>query len=477
MTPSPVRRPHVPAPLDGDDGFQQRSFALTLDQRFLAPSQSHTAVLNEIRRALQEREGLVVVTGAPGSGKTLLCRTLLQELDPGVCASVVLDPRVTIDDLLLHILNDFGVISSPRQLALAGAPTRDQLMRALQHFLASLIPVWGCAVLVIDEAQDLDPEVLEQLQMLLGFQADQAKLLQVVLVGLPELNELLRHRALHQLDACVARQFELEASSVTEIAPYVADRMAAVESPTDVIDVTVLEAEDIDADRPLSTLALAPPAAGMLTTPSRGVLRAIDVLRERALEIGQKHRTYRVDWRIACAAGRGVRVMQSAPSRMRTTAKVALAAAIVFMLAVLGFGMGSLGARPTLPEAPPAPPFARLDSQRMLSSSIDVKSLPGVDSFNIRVASFRAAAGAAALAEQLEAAGLPAFIRVERGSLHQVIVGPYLSHAEIAGVQSRLARYGHPTRDVFVEYFEAAGALAGAENPRALMARSQALQR
>jgi hypothetical protein len=113
----------------------------------------------------------------------------------------------------------------------------------------------------------------------------------------------------------------------------------------------------------------------------------------------------------------------------------------------------------------------------MLSKSIGVRALSSVDSFNVRVASFRSASSAAALAAQLEATGLPAFIRVERGSLHEVIVGPYLSQAEIAAVQARLASYGHPDSDVFIEYFERAGAQAGREIPGELMARSQGLRR
>ena len=102
-----------------------------------------------------------------------------------------------------------------------------------------------------------------------------------------------------------------------------------------------------------------------------------------------------------------------------------------------------------------------------------MKALPGVDSFNVRVASFRASASATALKARLEAAGLPAFIRIERGGLHYVIVGPYLSHAETAGVQARLAAFGHSDTDVFVEYFEPPDAQAAINDRGGLMARGQ----
>jgi hypothetical protein len=145
-----------------------------------------------------------------------------------------------------------------------------------------------------------------------------------------------------------------------------------------------------------------------------------------------------------------------------------MAAAAVMFLAMLGFGVRSWGTD-RLPEASPPPPFARVDSHLLLSKSLNVKSLPAADSFNVRVASFRVADGAAALAAQLQSEGLPAFVRVERGSVHQVIVGPYLSQGEIVGVQSRLAHYGHSGDDVFIESFDQPG---GDGPAGGLMARS-----
>ncbi|MGH9256246.1 MAG: AAA family ATPase [Vicinamibacterales bacterium] len=464
-----VRRP--PAPLDGYDGFRQRPFGLTPDQRFFYPSQSHVTVLNDVRRALQQREGLVVVTGAPGTGKTLLCRALLQDLEPGICVSIVLDPRVTVDDLLLHVLADFGVVSSPRQLAVAGAPTRHQLMRALQQFLASLIPLWGCAVLVIDEAQDLDPDVLEQLRLLLNFETDEAKLLQIVLIGQPELNELLRRPASCQLDERVARRCELQPLSTGEIAPYIDHRLSTARQLAGLTDVIVLEPENVDKAPPQLGLTFTPSAIRTFAAHSRGIPRAINVLCDRALDIiGEEGRTLRVDWRIARAAARRAHAKPSAPPRIRTAAKAAVAAAAIVVLAVLGLGVRTWGSD-SAPLAPlPPPPFASFETHRTLPKSMGVKALPIVDSFNVRVASFRTASSAVALAAQLEATGLPALIRAERGGRHEVVVGPYLSHAEIAGVQSRLVSYGHPNSEVFVE-LEPAKPKTGRESAGGLMAR------
>jgi general secretion pathway protein A len=469
--PSLVRRRQVPAlVVQEHHGLSQRPFGQSLDQRFFYPSQSHMKARTEVRRALQQREGLVVVTGATGTGKTLLCRTLLQELEAGACASIVLDPRITIEDLLLHVLVDFGVINTPGQIALAGTPTRHQLMRALQHFLASLIPMWGCAVLVIDEAQDLDPEMLEQLRLLLNFETDDAKLLQIVLVGHQELNQTLRQHA-PQLDERIARRCELHPLSDAEIGPYIDHRLSMAHQLSRLSDVTILDANDGMSQASASGIISTKAAIGVIATESRGIPRAINVLCDRALEIAQERGVTRIDWRILRAATRRVQARGGRKPGLRTVTKAAMAAAAVMLLAMLGFGVRSWGTeRP--PETSPPPPFARVDSYLMISKSLDVKSLPAVDSFNIRVASFRAAGSAAALAEQLQAAGLPAFVLVGRGSVHQVIVGPYLSYAEIAGVQARLARYGRTGTDVFVESFEQFEAPTGAADPGGLMARS-----
>jgi type II secretory pathway predicted ATPase ExeA len=456
LMPNLVRRQQAPAlVVQEHHRLPQRPFGQSLDQRFFYPSQSHVTARNEVRRALQQREGLVVVTGAPGTGKTLLCRTLLQELEPGACASIILDPRITIEDLLLHVLADFGVINSPGQIALAGAPTRHQLMRALQHFLASLIPVWGCAVLVIDEAQDLDPEMLEQLRLLLNFETDEAKLLQIVLVGHPELNRTLREHA-SQLDERVARRCELHPLSEAEIGPYIDHRLSMAHQLTRLSEVTILESDDGMCHPSLSGITFTKAAIGVIATQSRGIPRAINVLCDRALEIAEERGVSRIDWRIMRAASRRVHVRTARQPGFRPITKAAMAAAAVMLLAILGFGVRSWGTE-RLPKASPPPPFARLDSHLILSTSLNVKSLPAADSFNVRVASFRVAGSAAALAAQLQAGGLPAFVRVERGSVHQVIVGPYLSYGEIAGVQARLARYGHSGVDVFIESFDQSG--------------------
>src|SRR5262245_20288111 len=117
-------------------GFEETPFSLAPDVRFRFQSASHAAALAQVRYALERREPVVVVTGEIGTGKTLLCRTVIEQLDAKTFLSIINDPLLGRDDLLKRMLEDFGVISKDRTVA-AGV-TRHELMHALQDFLATV---------------------------------------------------------------------------------------------------------------------------------------------------------------------------------------------------------------------------------------------------------------------------------------------------------------------------------------------------
>src|SRR3954470_12507282 len=147
--------------------------------------------LGSVRHGLDQGDRLIIVTGDSGTGKTMLCRALMEEADPRTRMSVMLQPPATAEDLLAHFLRDVGVLDSGTSAVLM---SRNSLLFALQRFLESLIPMRSRAVLVIDEAQHLTPVVLEQLRLALNFETADAALLQVVLVGQPELDSVLPGR-------------------------------------------------------------------------------------------------------------------------------------------------------------------------------------------------------------------------------------------------------------------------------------------
>src|ERR1700704_1124674 len=145
-------------------GLSDAPFSLAPNPRYLFESASHAHALQELASAIQRREPLVIVTGEIGSGKTLLCRTVLQRLDGRTFISVINNPLLGRDDLLKQMLQDFGVISTDR--ATAPAASRHDLVHALEGFLTSLISLDAHAVVMIDEAQHMQPEVLEQVRLL-----------------------------------------------------------------------------------------------------------------------------------------------------------------------------------------------------------------------------------------------------------------------------------------------------------------------
>ncbi len=197
-------------------GLSDAPFSLAPNPRYLFESASHAHALQELAYAIGRREPLVVVTGEIGSGKTLLCRTMLQRLDRHTFVSVINNPLLERDDLLKQMLQDFGVISTDRTVV--QETTRHDLVHALEDFLASLIPLDAHAAVMIDEAQHIQPDVLEQIRLLSNIDAPSGTRLQIMLVGPLELESLLERPELRQFQQRVSRRIRLEPLGENELA-------------------------------------------------------------------------------------------------------------------------------------------------------------------------------------------------------------------------------------------------------------------
>jgi len=207
-------------------GLREKPFSLTPDPRYFYRSQSHANALELVQHGIRNREGLVVVTGTSGAGKTTLCRTILDGLDPNTFTALVLNPYVSGGDLVRIILQDFGVISREeiRRGRLAGVHTND-LIHTLHEFLFSLLPLGARALLIIDEAQKLPLSVLEQVKALSELVTGNQAPMQIALVGQLSLQEGLRAPALRQLDERVSIRYRLRPLTEEETAAYVAHRL------------------------------------------------------------------------------------------------------------------------------------------------------------------------------------------------------------------------------------------------------------
>jgi len=248
-------------------GFVQSPFTLAPDPRFLYPSPSHEEAIRLLLQTLERREGVAVISGDIGTGKTTVCRTVLEQLDMKLFTSLVLNPFLSGDELLREILLDFGVIS--REAVRSGrimAASRHELIATLHEFLTSLVPIGASGVLIIDEAQHLSPQVLEEIRVLSNLETNRSKLLQIVLVGQLNLIDLLKQPQLKQLDQRVSLRAVLTPLGRMDLEAYVIHRLSVAGETGQVAF----------EDRALDVVLRA----------SGGVPRLINLICDRALMIG-----------------------------------------------------------------------------------------------------------------------------------------------------------------------------------------------
>src|SRR5512138_766122 len=205
--------------------LRERPFALSPDPDYLYPSRVHREALNYLRYGLESHAGFVVITGEIGSGKTTLLQTLLRGLDSqttvGRIVNTMLEPR----ELLETIMIDFGMDPAGRSKPL--------LLRDLAQYLVDQRLAGRLVLLVIDEAQNLSLAALEELRMLSNLETEKSKLLQVVLVGQPNLRDKLAAPELEQLRQRITVSYHLMPLDAEETANYINHRLrrAAVGAP------------------------------------------------------------------------------------------------------------------------------------------------------------------------------------------------------------------------------------------------------
>jgi general secretion pathway protein A len=342
-----------PSPSEKFFGLAARPFSLTPDLRFAYHSRSHTHALEQVTSALRRREGLIVVTGAIGTGKTMLCRSMLENFESRTFLSVILDPGLEVEDLLRKVLTDFGIMSGID--APASGPisevTRHQFVSTLQQFLASLIPLRAHAVIMIDEAQRLNPRVLEEVRLLSNFETDEAKLLQIVLVGQPDLDELLRRPDMQQLNQRVARRCELQPLTESEVGDYIERRLTVAASPA-----ALAGGVDPGIGDTALVARFSGPAVRTVAGISGGIPRLVNTLCDRALEVAYERQLRVIDPDAVMTAAERLQLdIPSGTGRSRAS-KAPMIAAALAVLALLAFGLWWYLARSGNTTAPPSPP-------------------------------------------------------------------------------------------------------------------------
>jgi general secretion pathway protein A len=198
-------------------GLNEPPFDLTPNPRFLFFSAKHREAFNHLLYGVRERKGFVQVTGEVGSGKTTLCRAMLEQLGDHVATALILNPVLDADQLMKAIAMEF-------ELNVKGLD-RLETVATLNQFLLGQVEKGHDALLIIDEAQDLTNELLEQVRLLSNLETDDRKLLQIVLLGQPELRDRLNDYRLRQLRQRISVRYHLRPLKRWEVGQYIHHRL------------------------------------------------------------------------------------------------------------------------------------------------------------------------------------------------------------------------------------------------------------
>jgi len=198
-------------------GFKEAPFNMTPNSRFFFESAKHTEALSTLIYAIKERKGFVVITGEIGAGKTTVCRTLLNKLDSRVKTALITNTHISGKEMLCSILEELEVEYIPG--------SKSKLLSQLNQYLIEQLRQNYNVVLVIDEAQNLRPAVLEEVRMLSNLETEHEKLIQIIFLGQPELKKKLALPRLEQLRQRVAFFYHLTPLTVEETRQYILHRL------------------------------------------------------------------------------------------------------------------------------------------------------------------------------------------------------------------------------------------------------------
>jgi general secretion pathway protein A len=239
-------------------GFKEKPFEITPDPKFLYLSENHKEALSTLTYAIRERKGFTVITGEVGTGKTILIQTLLSKLNGNARTAYLFNPRLDSTDFLQYICEDLGLKGEKR--------SKGECLAQLHHFLMDCYSRNETVVLIIDEAQNLDPVLLEEIRLLSNLETPKSKLLHVILMGQPELDTILNDRQYRQLKQRVSLRYHIHPLKKEETKEYIEQRLRTAGA--------------------IRLNYFSPKAIHKIHRYSKGIPRLINVLCDNALLLG-----------------------------------------------------------------------------------------------------------------------------------------------------------------------------------------------
>jgi general secretion pathway protein A len=299
--------------------FKEQPFSLTPDPRFIYLSPGHQEALEHMLYGVKQRRGFILVSGNIGAGKTTLTRLLIDQLEDQAQVALIFNTFLNEIELLRAINREYGLR--------ADCSSREELVQILNSFLIRQLSSGGNAVLVIDEAQNLSVPVLEQVRMLSNLETDSRKLIQIILVGQPELAKTLSRSDLAQLNQRITVRCHLGPLSREDTVRYIHHRLSVA--------------------GPLSPARFDPKTFALIHRFSEGVPRRINALCDRALLVAFARGSHRITRAFIRQAQREltgpVKIPGTVPSRRVTAGgllQAALVALVILLAAYWGFSHG-----------------------------------------------------------------------------------------------------------------------------------------
>ena len=313
-------------------GLAEAPFSIAPDPRYLYLSQRHQEALAHLLYGVGGDGGFVLLTGEVGAGKTTVCRCLLQQIPSSCDVAYIFNPKLTVEELLSTICVEFGIVYPP------GNASIKVFVDCINTYLLEAHAKGRHTVLIIDEAQNLATDVLEQMRLLTNLETDQRKLLQIILLGQPELAAMLERPELRQLSQRIVARYHLGSLTKPEVAAYVRHRLEVSGAKRQIIPARLM---------------------GRLYRLSGGVPRVINVLCDRSLLGAYVEGKDSIDRATLAKAAREVfprPITRSAKTSRALVMGLVLAASAALALAVYQKEQGEPRALAASASAAPTPP-------------------------------------------------------------------------------------------------------------------------